>query len=169
MQKTIACMPGLPLLGNLLDVRRDRLAFFGRVRERCGKIGSYRLPGRLMILITDPAYAHAVLVEHAHAVDQTRRFRTVLRPLLGQGILTSSGTSHQQQRRLIAPHFQHRRIVSYADMIVQYAETIAQGWSDGASVDIAQEMMRLTLSVIGQVLFEADLLTETQELGSAIW
>lgn len=88
--------------------------------------------------------------------------------MLGQGLITSPRELHSQQRRLIAPNFQHQHIVSYADTMVHYAETIARTWVDGAPIDVAEEMMRLTLGVIGQVLFEADLLTEAQELGAAI-
>jgi cytochrome P450 len=168
MHKSIPQMPGLPVLGNLLDVRRDRLAFFARVRQQCGGIAQYRLLARPMILISDPAYARAVLIEHAEAVDQTRLFRTLLRPLLGQGLLTSPRPLHQRQRHSIAPAFQHRRIITYADTMAHAAEALARDWRDGAAVDGAREMRHLTLRVIGKVLFDADLRSDAQELGTAL-
>jgi cytochrome P450 len=43
-----------------------------------------------------------------------------------------------------------------------------QEWSDGASINVNQQMTALTLSIIGKVLFDADVFTETDELGEAM-
>jgi hypothetical protein len=36
---------GLPLLGHLLELRRDPLRFMARVHEECGEIGEFNLAG----------------------------------------------------------------------------------------------------------------------------
>src|SRR5262249_40980787 len=47
-------------------------------------------------------------------------------------------------------------------------EQIQQTWADGAVIDINQQMTRLTMSIIGKALFDADVFTQTDELGAAM-
>src|SRR5205823_5250513 len=90
------------------------------------------------------------------------------RPLVGNGLLTSENEFHKRQRKLVAPAFQHRRIASYADIMVSYSEQIQREWEDGQVIDVAREMMRLTLWIVGRTLFDADVLGEAEELGKAL-
>jgi cytochrome P450 len=41
-------------------------------------------------------------------------------------------------------------------------------WRDGETLDIAQEMMRLTLAIVGKTLFDADVESEAKEIGAAL-
>ena len=68
----------------------------------------------------------------------------------------------------MAPSFQPRHIISYADSMAHYSELIQQKWSDDETVDVNQEMTHLTMSIIGKILFDADVFTETDELGAAM-
>ncbi len=49
-----------------------------------------------------------------------------------------------------------------------YGEQIQQDWLDGSVVDVNQKMTDLTMSIIGKVLFDADVFTETDKLGGAM-
>jgi cytochrome P450 len=52
--------------------------------------------------------------------------------------------------------------------MAHYSEQIQQKWSDGGVIDINQEMSNLTVSIIAKALFDADVFSETDELGIAI-
>ena len=86
----------------------------------------------------------------------------------GNGLFISEGDFHRHQRKLMAPHFQPRHIAAYADSIVQCGERFLQQWSDGKAIDLNQQMIALTLSIIGKILFDADMFSEADELGAAI-
>jgi cytochrome P450 len=49
-----------------------------------------------------------------------------------------------------------------------YGEQIQQTWTDGTTIDVNQQMTNLTMSIIGKALFDADVFTETDELGVAM-
>jgi len=68
----------------------------------------------------------------------------------------------------MAPPFQPRHIASYADIIGHYGEHIQQTWADGGVIDVNQQMTNVTMSIIGKALFDADVFTETDELGAAM-
>ncbi|HEU5088924.1 MAG TPA: cytochrome P450, partial [Roseiflexaceae bacterium] len=165
---SIPAIPGRPLLGNLPEFRADRLALWQRVAQTCGDMGRYRLLGRDVVLASTPELAHAVLVRHAEAFEKPPYFRELTRPLLGNGLLTSENAFHRRQRQLVAPAFQHRRIASYADCMAAYAEQAQAEWQPQAQLDIAQQMMHITLAIVGKTLFDADVLGEADELGRAL-
>lgn len=52
--------------------------------------------------------------------------------------------------------------------MVDRAARMRAGWQDGQTLDIAHEMMRLTLSIVGKTLFNHDVEAETDEVGAAL-
>lgn len=50
----------------------------------------------------------------------------------------------------------------------EYAARASARWQDGATLDVAQEMMRLTLFIVGKTLFDAEIESEAQEIGAAL-
>jgi cytochrome P450 len=59
----------------------------------------------------------------------------------------------------MSPSFDHRSIVSYAPVMTEIAEGLAGRWArlpDGASRDIAADMMQTTLQIISRAMFSSD-------------
>jgi cytochrome P450 len=108
-----------------------------------------------------------VLVTHAHKFEKGRGLQLAKR-LLGEGLLTSEGDFHRRQRRLAQPAFHRQRIMSYGKVMVECADRIAERWRDGIVFDVAPEMSRLTLSIVGKTLFDADVESEAAEIGEAL-
>ena len=50
----------------------------------------------------------------------------------------------------------------------EYGVQFRDRWSAGSTVDVASEMMRLTLAVVGKTLFSADIEAEAPEIGEAL-
>lgn len=164
----VPAMPHLPLVGNLLDLRTDRLAFLLGMSRRCGNIGAFYAGSRPVILLNDPHLIGVVLLDQAQYFEKTDNVRNYLGLVVGNGLLTSLNSFHARQRRLMAPAFQHRRIASYADIITAYAERTVSLWTNGREIDVSHEMMRLTLSVVARALFDTDLEKEADEIGAAL-
>jgi len=120
------------------------------------------------ILFNKPEHVHSILVEHAYDFDKGRVIHTLGRSVIGNGITSSEGDFHRHQRKLMSPPFQPRHIASYATVIGHYGEHIQQTWTDGTVIDVNQHMTNLTMSIIGKALFDADVFTETDELGAAM-
>jgi cytochrome P450 len=88
--------------------------------------------------------------------------------MLGEGLLTNEGEAHLKQRRLVQPAFHRERLAGYANSIVQLSNRARDRWVNGESREIHDEMMRLTLAIIGQTMFSADVETEAAEIGEAL-
>lgn len=171
MSKTLSAIPhinGLPLFGNLFDVRHDRLGLLMRVSRHCGTIGTFALGPRKAVLVNSSELAGAVLVERAADFEKPDLERVFLEPAFGNGLILSENAINKRHRKLVAPAFHKRRLAAYADIIVSYTERIRQGWADGEAIDLAHEMMRLMLWINGKILFDVDLLDESSDLGMAL-
>jgi hypothetical protein len=51
------------------------------------------------------------------------------------------------------PGFHRRRLAGFADTMVDYAARAHAGWRDGATLDVADEMMRMTLGIAATTMF----------------
>ncbi len=120
------------------------------------------------ILFNKPEHIHSILVEHAYDFDKGLAVHNTFRPVIGDGIFSSEGDFHRHQRKIMSPPFQPRHIASYAGTMGHYGEQIQQTWLDNSVIDINQHMTNITMSVIGNALFDADVFTETDELGAAM-
>jgi cytochrome P450 len=59
-------------------------------------------------------------------------------------------------------------VAGYGDLMVGYADRMRRSWSDGATLDIAREMNRLTLSIVGRTLFDVDVEQQAAAVGEAL-
>lgn len=147
----------------------DRLGFL-REMASYGDIAHMQTRGLHFYLINHPELIQDVLVTHHRSFVKSRALQ-VARRLLGDGLLTSEGDLHLRQRRLVQPAFHRQRMAAYSQVMASYAEQTAGRWQDlgnGAAVDMAQEMMRLTLAIVGKALFDADVEGEAAEIGQAL-
>src|SRR5919109_208512 len=82
------------------------------------------------------------------------------RRALGDGLLNSQDERWLRQRRFIQPLFTRRRIAGYAQSMADEATDLVDRWrpwaADGKPVDLHSEMSRLTLRVVGRLLFGSD-------------
>jgi cytochrome P450 len=165
--KTVPSIRGYPLVGNLPDFTKDRLGLLQRL-ARVGDVCGMHFGPFPAILFNKPEHVHRILVEHTSDFDKGRVIHTLGRSVIGDGLSMSEGDFHRRQRKLMSPPFQPRHIASYADSMGHYSEHIQQTWTDGTVIDFNQHMTNLTMSIIGKALFDADVFTETDELGTAM-
>ncbi len=166
--KPIPTIPELPVVGSLMVYNHDPLNFNLRAFDKFSDIVKFHFGPFPAILINAPELARSVLVEHVYDFDKGESMHKAFQPIIGNGIFISEGDFHRQQRKLLAPSFQPRHIAGYADTMAVYSEQIQQGWPEGMTIDIGQQMTYLTMSIVGKVLFDADVFTETDDLGAAM-
>ena len=143
------------------------LEFFTRIARTYGDIVSYRMGGEHLFLVNDWQHIREILVTNNRNFTKSRGLERSKR-LLGRGLLTSEGAFHLRHRRLMQPAFHRERIAGYGQTMVEYADRMRNAWTDGATLDIAREMNRLTLSIVGKTLFDADVESQAAEVGDAL-
>src|SRR5512140_3013257 len=139
---SIPVVPGLPLLGNLLDFRRDRLGL-QEMAARTGPIARVQLAHIPVYIVTDADLAHEVLVVQNDAFTKSAGLQ-FLKPMLGEGLLTAEGDVHRRHRKLLAPAFAPKRLAAYGDIMVEETRRQVDSWRGGKHLDLSAEMMEMT-------------------------
>ncbi len=154
-----------------LEIRRDMLGFLTKLARDYGDIAYVRAGPMDVFLINHPDFIRDVLVTH-HANFVKSRALEMSKILLGEGLLTSEGQFHRRQRRLIQPAFHRQRIRAYGTAMIEYAARLRARWqeriSTGATVDMHQEMMGLTVSIVGKTLFNTEVEDEVHAIEAAM-
>ena len=123
---------------------------------------------RRLVVVNAPALVNEVLVTRASSFVKSPGLSIFMRPVLGDGLLTSEREMHEKQRKLLAPAFAHKRISGYADTMSARADRFADGWKEGARVDIAEAMMKLTFEIVGKTLFDTEVGGDADVVGEAV-
>jgi cytochrome P450 len=129
------------------------------------RVACIRVFGETAYLVSDPDLVREVLVIQGRSLKKGRGLEQASR-LLGNGLLTSEGDEHREQRKLIQPAFHGERVRTYAEQMAAAAERVE--WADGEVVDLAAEMARLTLDVVGRTLFGVDLTGSAADVRTAL-
>jgi cytochrome P450 len=164
----IPTLTGASLLGHTKEIEQDSLGMLRRINREGHAILQLRVFNRPIAFVNTPELIHEVLVEKARCFDKSAGLRMSLYPLAGEGLFTSRGALWKRQRRLMAPLFQHSQIAPYARAMGECAARVISGWRDGQTVDVAREMTRITMGVVGKTLFDTETMDEADELGEAL-
>ena len=146
---------GLPLIGHAVEILRDPFGLATRCGREHGDVVRLRFGPLTFYLLLNPADIEYVLRGNHRNFIKDRGTR-LLSQLLGDGLLTSEGEHWRRQRRLAQPAFQLDQIQKYSEVMVTYTERMLRHWEPGQTRDVHADMMRLTLEIVGQILFSAD-------------
>jgi cytochrome P450 len=154
----------------LLAVRRNPTAVFLDAARRHGDVAYLKIGPRRGYLLTNPADVRHVLQDNAANYRKSPLYDT-LRQSLGNGLLTSEGAFWLRQRRIAQPAFHRQRMAALAGVMTDAVREIAADWhavaDAGTPIDIGDEMMRLTRTVVLQALLGADLGPFTAQIDGA--
>ncbi len=144
----------------------DILAGMTYIHRRYGPIVRTRLPLHLYF-VAEPACIEEILVKKPELFRKDRTSRLLTR-VIGNGLLVNEGESWRRQRRLLQPAFHQRQLVAYAARMAAAAARAADGWRAGEVRDVHQDMMGVTLTIVAEALFGADLSADAREIGRTI-
>ncbi|USK33828.1 cytochrome P450 [Bacillus sp. F19] len=87
---------------------------------------------------------------------------------LGNGVLTSGGEEHRQQRKMMQPAFHKRKIAGYAETVTSMTQDLIGSWESGETRPIHEDMMNLTLRIIVKTMFGVELSPNTTHITKAV-
>ena len=139
----------------LRRVRHDPIGFLQNLAAR-GDIVPFSLGRQDAFLLNHPAFVERVLVADHEAFAKGRAFERARR-LLGNGLLTAEGSLHRRRRRVMTPAFHRAQLDRHGDMMVTRAAPLRDEWRSTDTVDVAHDMQRLTLAIVGRALFGVEI------------
>ena len=155
------------LLGSIVEVSRDWLGFYQQCADEYGDVVRVRLAHVPVYLVVHPRDIETVLITNAANFTKSADYRALAR-VLGNGLLTSEGDFWQRQRGLIQPAFHKQNIQAYAGAMTSAAERMLNSWKDGGVRNLHDDMMRVTLEIVGQCLYGAEVSGAAERVGKAM-
>lgn len=152
---------------------RNPLHFFMWLTQTYGDIVQYRSSVEPAYLINHPDYIRHVLQTNGQNYNKdTFLNKYMLESLVGQGLLTSENPLWREQRRLIQPAFHKQSLPKFAELMGQAVSRTVDRLDEAAAarqpINIAAEMMRLTLDIVTEALFSFDITGRADEIGEAM-
>jgi len=161
---------GHPLFGLIKEFQQDMLGFYQNAMDEYGDVVRLRLLWINTYAVTHPDAIQQILQEHNRNYRRNRFVNDLIKRYLGKGLFTLDGESWLSRRRLMQPAFHRHRLQGLAQLMSSATEQVLDAWQEqpaNVALAIDQEMMKLTLQIAGQALFQIDLLGEAKTVGDA--
>ncbi|WP_346109589.1 cytochrome P450 [Nonomuraea maheshkhaliensis] len=148
---------------------RDAPLEFVTAMAAHGDVTRHDADGEPVYMLNRPDLARYVLKENGtnYTKDRTPD-DDMLRPLLGNGLLTSNGAEWAAQRRRCAPAFRPAEVNRFDQVIVAAAEQLAAQWRGSGPVRVDHDLTSLTLTVIVKAMLGTDIGGAGEGFGRAV-
>lgn len=161
------------LVGHLWEFKQRPLETMASWRDRYGDIVRVRLGTTACYLISHPDLAEEVLLRKPDEFGKIYEpdNPTGLALVLGNGLLTSEGATWRKHRRLMQPVFQRQSVSAMAGEMAAAGHRLLERWDQldrSQPLDIAVEMMTVTLDIIARTMFSASVLQDVDRLAPAL-
>ena len=155
------------LLGSIVEVSRDWLGFYERCADEYGDVVRVHLAHVPVYLVVHPRDIETVLVTQAGNFTKSADYRALAR-VLGNGLLTSEGEFWKRQRGLIQPAFHRQNILAYAQVMTEAAGRMLDSWKNEGERNIHDDLMSVTLQIVAQCLYGAEVSGSAERVGQAM-
>jgi len=153
---------GYPFIGSLLNLAsRKRLDWFQSLTEQYGDVSKFSLLKKEVYLINHPDLVKQILTKKSKNYTKRSIAFKMVKVVLGESTFTAMGDTWRRKRRLVQPSFHKERIAALATTITDTIAEMLEEWEtvcdEQRTINVAHEMMQLTLKVVVKSLFSTAL------------
>jgi cytochrome P450 len=152
-------------LADTFRILRNPVNYLGELAERDAPVIKLNVLGKRYHVFQHPDFIKHVLLEQHRSYYKPGH--KLLRMFLGQGLSTTNGAAWLKQRRTMAPAFHRQKLemmaVQVNDETTKFIEHL-KTFKEGEVVNITQEILQFTMSVISRALFNDPLNGEIRKL-----
>jgi cytochrome P450 len=155
---TIPVAPGLPLIGNAVDLFQRPLEFFVQSYHDLGPIFRASGPGRDYVIMAGPEANAFLLNGGEDYLDNKPIYSNVARQLKAKNYpIATDGERHLHMRRTLKPAFNHAAFMGYIPRMIASAEAGVRSWRAGERLPALAAMHRLVGDQMGGAIVRTPL------------
>lgn len=150
---------GRPVLGSVLEMRREPFEFFRRCANEYGDV--YRVPfplGGNIVVVNHPDYASQVMDDPVGRYSMIGPGQAAM-GMIGAAIPMLEGEKFRQRRRMLMPMFGRRHLARVAEVIADEFVIRVDRWSrwvdTGQAVDLQHAIAQVTLPAFLRAMFSS--------------
>ncbi len=157
----------------VIQIRRaGYLEFFVDTWHKQGDFSKITIGPITIFLAVHPDQVKHIAIDSRNKYDKRASYDMVRKLLLGNGLLTSTGEEWRRQRKLMSPFFTPRGIEQYTAVMFEEGKLFIDRWDklarSGQTVDIIDEMMKITASIILKAMFSKSTDLATIQMKDAV-
>jgi sterol 14alpha-demethylase len=149
-------LPGLPLLGNALEFKRDALGLFQRGFDELGSIFTIRLGRQPAVVLVGPEHGEFFFEQTDKSLSMREVYQFLI-PMFGEDIFFASGEeTYREQRNIMLPAFAGKKMPAYVRVMVSEAEKWLDSLGDRGRFDLVSSFEKLTMYVAASAFLGED-------------
>jgi cytochrome P450 len=143
--------PGLPLLGNVLQIHTERMHQTAEQWAReYGEVFRFRITSREFVVMSNPDTVATILRDRPDGFQRTSRLNETARELAFNGVFSSNGEAWKRQRPMVLSGLAPTHIKTFFPTLVKVTDRFARRWqraaAAGEAIDLQSDLMRYTRS-----------------------
>ena len=152
---------GLPLLGNLHQIRFDRLhLILEDWAEQYGAIFRIRIGPHCIAVVSDRSAIQRILVQRPEGFRRTVMLESVATEMRLKGVFAAEGEDWRRQRRIVTAALNRAKLKDFFPTLAVTVGRLQRRWERAADasepVDLCRDLMRFTVDVTMQLAFGVD-------------
>jgi cytochrome P450 len=153
---------GLPLLGNLLDIKPTRLhLIFEDWCRRHGDLYVVHMARKPILIVGDAELAQKILKDRPKGYGRWRSIEEVMIEMGVDGVFTAEGDDWIRHRRLVMSAFARHNLRQNHDKIVEITRRLRNKWLREAAghkvIDAVRDLSRYTIDITTMIAFGQDM------------
>jgi cytochrome P450 len=125
-----------------------------------------------VVVVNRPDYIKHILEDNnTNYVKAGTPDLMMLKPMLGEGLMTTEGSVWLAQRRMCQPYLRRDRMQEFDGLMADVVNSMLESWDAAYSdspMDLEEEMTRLTLNIVSKVLFSYDISRDNSNFSQAV-
>ncbi|TAK18137.1 MAG: cytochrome P450 [Myxococcaceae bacterium] len=145
-------LPGLPLVGNAIDFRRDALGLFRKGYQRFGPVFGIRLARNPAVVLVGPDLLR-LFFESTDTLLSMGEIYSFLEPILGDKVLfTAPKREYDEQKRVMLPAFHGKKLRSYVGEMTAEVDEWLDTLGPHGTFDLCEVSQQLTMNVVARAI-----------------
>jgi sterol 14alpha-demethylase len=159
-------MPGLPVLGNLLEFNRDRYGLLQRGYDTFGPIFSLRLGPKRAAVLIGPQYHQRFFEETDHTLSMAQAYKFLV-PMFGEPVgVTAAPEDYQKQRAIFLELFKSTHMEGYVQVMAQEVQAWLATLGASGTFEVVDSCQRLAQHIAAHAFLGA---VFRQRLADPFW
>jgi cytochrome P450 len=153
------------------EMQKSPLEYIQKMDKTYPGIAGWKLLHLTIVHLSDPKLIRAVLQTNQKQYIKNTAYEQ-LKLILGNGLVTSEGDFWRRQRKMIQPSFHKQSVYNFFTAMLECTDEMVNEWKEKLKtkneIDFSQEMMTITLQIIGKTMLSTDVKTEAKNVGSSL-
>jgi retinoid hydroxylase len=155
---------GWPIVGESLSMALTMGWGFDRQYQKYGSIFKTSFLGKKYAVVVGPDAVKSILQDQADRVSSYLGMQ-MIEPFFGQPMLLQDGETHRTTRKLMAPAFHGKAIVSYFDTMQQIIDAEVNQWEQHRNFPLFAALKQMALQVGVRLFLGVELVQEVDQVG----